>query len=107
MRLVIWPAFHFARRLVVARGLPQAIAPGAGRHSGRIARFSRPELLIIKAAEHPAARQQRCGAAFFDQTAGFDHANLVGTQHCRQAVRDDNGGAAPGQALECFLNQGF
>ena len=52
-----------------------------------------------------AAAQQVGVAAAFDHAALVHHQDLVGVHHRRQAVGDDQGGAADGDAVELGLDR--
>mmetsp|Transcript_10713 Transcript_10713/g.25405 ORF Transcript_10713/g.25405 Transcript_10713/m.25405 type:complete len:494 (-) Transcript_10713:604-2085(-) len=71
--------------------------PGAGRllHSDE---------LRVRAAR---LRQQLLVRSLLDQLALLHHADVLRAADCGEAVRDDNGGAAGHEPLECALDEPF
>ena len=59
----------------------------------RLARLFRLALPVPHAGIEPAGRQQACVRAALDDDALVEHQDLVGGDHGRQAVGDDEGGA--------------
>src|SRR4029079_3465512 len=64
-------------------------------------------LLVVERAVAAAERDQLLGRAALDDLSVLEDQDLIGAPDRRQAVRDDEGGAAAAQRLEAVLDHRF
>ena len=76
------------------------------RSSPGLTNWSRSNvLLIVKLLVPSVSREQFVVGSAFDYLAAFHYQNLIGAANGREAVRDDERGAAMPQRAQTFLDQ--
>src|SRR5829696_1867529 len=70
----------------------------------RLARLLGLELAVPHGGEHAPAPEEFRVRAALDDDALVEHDDLVGADHRREAVRDDEGGAAAAHPVEGVLD---
>src|SRR3954447_1394053 len=88
-----------ARKAHADRGLLFLLGPLQG-----LARLLRLALAVPHRRIDAAAGEQRCVRAALDDDALVEHDDLVGADHRREAVRDDERRAAAADAVERVLD---